>query len=198
MKIGERILNNSFSNRQNGIADKLFIERWSPRSFSAELMPSADLKKLIDAARWSPSTLNEQPWLFFTAHRKSAKFNDFVNCLSEGNQVWARNAAVLGFLIARKFFKNKTRENQLAQFDCGAAWMALTMQARLLGFFTHGMGGIDRNMVRDLLLLNEQEHSVIMGFAVGKKADSQSLPENLRDKEKPSNRDDLESFWKSF
>ena len=64
-------------------------------------------------------------------------------------------------------FKNKARENQLAQFDCGAAWMAMTMQARLLGFFTHGMGGINRNMVRDLLLLNEQEHTVIMGFAVG-------------------------------
>ena len=198
VKIGERILNNSFSNRQNGIADKLFIERWSPRSFSSELMSSADLKKLIDAARWSPSTLNEQPWLFFTANRKSAKFNDFVNCLSEGNQVWARNAAVLGFLIARKFFKNKARENQLAQFDCGAAWMALTMQARLLGFLHMVWVVLIGNMVRDLLLLNEQEHSVIMGFAVGKKADSESLPENLRDKEKPSNRDDLESFWKSF
>ena len=72
------------------------------------------------------------------------------------------------------------------------------MQARLLGFFTHGMGGINRDMVRDLLLLNEQEHSVIMGFAVGEKADSESLPENLRDKEKPSSRDDLDSFWKSF
>jgi hypothetical protein len=142
--------------------------------------------------------LNEQPWLFFTAHRKSARFNDFVTCLSEGNQVWARNAAVLGFLVARKFFKNKARENQLAQFDCGAAWMALTMQARLLGYFTHGMGGIDREMVRDLLSLNEREHSVIMGFAVGKKADSELLPENLRDKESPSNRDVLESFWNSF
>ena len=62
----------------------------------------------------------------------------------------------------------------------------------IIGIFTHGMGGIDRNMVRDLLLLNEQEHSVIMGFAVGKKADSELLPENLRDKEKPSNR----MIWK--
>ena len=191
-------MNKLFSNRQNGIADNLFIERWSPRSFSSESMSSADLKKLIDAARWSPSTLNEQPWLFYTAHRKSAKFNNFVTCLSEGNQVWAKNAAVLGFLIARKFFRNKARENQLAQFDCGSAWMALTMQARLLGYFTHGMGGIDRDLVRDLLLLNEKEHSVIMGFAVGKKADSALLPENLREKEKPSNRDDLVSFWKSF
>jgi len=60
------------------------------------------------------------------------------------------------------------------------------------------MGGIDREMVGDLLSLNEREHSVIMGFAVGKKAASELLPENLRDKESPSNRDDLESFWNSF
>ena len=101
-------------------------------------------------------------------------------------------------ILARKFFKNKARENQLAQFDCGAAWMALTMQARLLGYFTHGMGGINREMVCDLLLLNDQEHSVIMGLAVGKKADSELLPENLQAKEIPSNRYDLESFWNSF
>ena len=56
--------NSNFLNRKDGVADNLFIERWSPRSFSPEPMKLADLKKLIDAARWSPSTLNEQPWVF--------------------------------------------------------------------------------------------------------------------------------------
>ena len=111
------------------MADKLFIERWSPRSFSSEPIEPDDLEKLIDAARWSPSTLNEQPWIFYTATRESPMFQHYVDCLNEGNQTWAKNAPALGFLIGRKFFKNKDKKNDLAEFDCGAAWMAMTMQA---------------------------------------------------------------------
>ena len=61
--------NSNFLNRKDGVADNLFIERWSPRSFSPEPMKLADLKKLIDAARWSPSTLNEQPGFFYGKSR---------------------------------------------------------------------------------------------------------------------------------
>ena len=176
----------------------MFIERWSPRSFSPECIPLSDLTKIIDAARWSPSTLNEQPWLFFTAEKDSSTFKNFIACLSEGNQIWARNAPVLGFLVARNFFKNRDKENLLAGFDCGAAWMALTIQARFLGYYTHGMGGIDREMIKDLLVLNEKEHKVIMGFALGKKADSKFLPQKLQGKEFPSERENIDKLWKQL
>ena len=66
---------NLFSNRFDAVADKLFVERWSPRSFSSDPVPEKDLKKIIDAGRWSPSTSNEQPWLFFTASREISKFS---------------------------------------------------------------------------------------------------------------------------
>ena len=180
------------------MADKLFIERWSPRSFSSQPIEQKDLEKLIDAARWSPSTLNEQPWIFYTATRESPMFQHYVDCLSEGNQIWAKNAAVLGFLVSRIYFKNKDKKNELAEFDCGAAWMAMTMQARILGYFTHGMGGIDREMVKDKLCLDSKEHKVIMGFAVGRKADPKLLPEKLRSKESPSAREKLENIWRQF
>ena len=65
-------------------------------------------------------------WLFFTTSSDSSRFQEFVGCLNEGNQ-WAKHSAVIGFIIARKFFKSKPRENSLADFDCGAAWMALTI-----------------------------------------------------------------------
>ena len=103
-------------------------------------IPSDNLKKIFDAARWSPSCVNEQPWLFFTASRDSDSFSDFLACLKESNQLWAKNAGTIGFLVSRRFFKTKDRENQLADFDCGASWMALTIQARFR-YFTHGMGG---------------------------------------------------------
>ena len=68
-----------FSSRVNGVADKVFIERWSPRSFVSDTIPELDLTKIIDAARWSPSTLNEQPWVFFTASRESPMFQNFIH-----------------------------------------------------------------------------------------------------------------------
>ena len=185
-----------FTSRINGVADKVFIERWSPRSFIPITIPELDLKKIIDAARWSPSTMNEQPWLFFTASREALKFQEFVKCLNEGNQVWAKHSSVIGFIIARKFFKKKPRENSLAEFDCGAAWMALTIQARLLGYYTHGMGGINRAKIEELFNLDVKKQKVMMGFALGKREDASALPEELRNKEIPSPREELGDIWK--
>ena len=185
-----------FSSRINGVADKVFIERWSPRSFVPDTIPELDLQIIIDAARWSPSTMNEQPWLFFTASRESSKFQEFVKCLNEGNQLWATHSSVIGFIIARKFFKHKSRENSLAEFDCGAAWMALTIQARMLGYYTHGMGGINRAKIDELLGLDIQKQKTIMGFALGKRADISALPSELQVKENPSPREELGSIWK--
>ncbi len=187
-----------FTSRINAVADKVFIERWSPRSFVPNTISELDLKKIIDAARWSPSTMNEQPWLFFTASRETSKFQEFVKCLNEGNQVWANHSSVIGFIIARKFFKKKPRENSLAEFDCGAAWMALTIQARLLGYYTHGMGGINRAKIEELFNLDEKTQKVIMGFALGKRADASALPEELRNKEIPSPREELGDIWKTM
>ena len=186
-----------FTSRINGVADKVFIERWSPRSFIPITIPELDLKKIIDAARWSPSTMNEQPWIFFTASREASKFQEFVKCLNEGNQLWAKHSSVIGFIIARRFFKNKPRENSLAEFDCGAAWMALTIQARMLGYYTHGMGGINRLQVEKILGLDNKRKMVIMGFALGKKADASSLPSELQSKENPSSREELMDIWKT-
>ena len=187
-----------FSARREGLADKIFLERWSPRSFLPEVISSDDLKKIFDAARWSPSCINEQPWLFFTSSRDSESFSGFLACLKESNQLWAKNAGTIGFLISRRFFKTKDRENQLADFDCGASWMALTMQARLLGYFSHGMGGIYREKIENLLELDNTKYKVIMGFALGKLAPKNSLPEDLQGKESPSSRETLEVIWQDL
>ena len=184
-----------FSSRINGVADKVFIERWSPRSFVSDTIPELDLKKIIDAARWSPSTMNEQPWLFFTASREALKFQEFVKCLNEGNQVWAKHSALLDLLLRGSFLKKNQERNSLADFDCGAAWMALTIQARLLGYYTHGMGGINRAKIEELLNLDVKKQKVMMGFALGKRADASALPEELRNKEIPSPREELGDIW---
>src|SRR5690554_6120426 len=79
--------------------DPLFVTRWSPRAFAKGTVDQAVLARLMDAARWSPSCFNEQPWRFYTSTAET--FADYLDLLGEGNQTWAVNASVLGFLIGK-------------------------------------------------------------------------------------------------
>ena len=185
-----------FKYRTEYLADEVFVKRWSPRSFLPEVIPDDVLEKIFDAARWSPSTVNEQPWLFYTAGRNSERFGLYLNCLNEGNRLWAKNAGLIGFLVARKFFKAKDKVNSLGDFDCGSSWMSLTLQARFLGLYTHGLGGIMREQILQVLSLNAKEFKVIMGFVVGKIDDPDQLSTELRSKEIPSPRHSLEEIWR--
>ena len=141
----------SFENRHptHG-ADRFFIERWSPRAYSSEPIDEPTLTTLMDAARWSPSCFNDQPWRFYTSTPQTR--DAYLGLLLEGNQVWAATAPVIGFLCAQKRFSATGEPNGYNAFDAGAAWMAMTMQARLLGLYTHGMGGIDKAAVADYLV----------------------------------------------
>lgn len=146
--------------------DALFPERWSPRKFRRAPVSPEKLKIIFDAARWAPSSYNEQPWLFIT-NDGDKDHQAFVDLLVEANQSWADSAPVLGFVIARKNSSRNDKPNKTAPFDCGAAWMSMTMQARMLGLYTHGMGGIEREKVHDTLGVPRDTHQVICGFAIG-------------------------------
>ena len=184
-----------FSARDPVHADELFYERWSPRSFKQCVLEGNKLKKILDAARWAPSCSNEQPWTIYTAGRQASSFKFFVECLTEGNRVWAKDASILGFFIARLNFSKKPKANTLCEFDCGASWMSLSLQARIEGLYTHGMGGIYRDKVADFLNLDTSLEKVVMGFALGYLEDRENLRNDLRDREKPSSRKDLKDIW---
>ena len=183
---------------KSSFADNLFVKRWSPRSFDPYEIDNSQLEKIIDTARWSPSCSNEQPWKFFTVLSGNPVFFKFVSFLSEGNQSWAKNASVLGFIISRNFFEKKEKINALSSFDCGAAWMSLSLQASLEGLHTHGMGGINRDQISNFLKLDSDREKVLMGFAIGKLADRKKLNSTLQQREEPSTRKNLKSIWKNF
>ncbi len=172
--------------------DTLFPSRWSPRAFDNSALDRETLAILIDAARWSPSCYNEQPWRFYTSNNDT--FADYLQLLVEGNQAWAQNASVLGFLVANTRFSANGKDNPVYQLDCGAAWMAMSLQAQKLGLSTHGMAGIKYDEVAKYLSLDDDE-AVLMGFAIGRAADPSTLPENLQAKEIPSPRKSLDEIW---
>ncbi|MBD66619.1 MAG: hypothetical protein CME62_15525 [Halobacteriovoraceae bacterium] len=175
--------------------DDMFIDRWSPRAFDKDYHLTEDqLNKLFGAAKWTPSCYNEQPWSFRVATNDSPQFQKFLDLLVDMNQDWAKNASAIVFIIGRKKFAKNDKDNSVYQFDCGAAWMSLTMQARLMGLYTHGMAGIKKDDVNNYFDLDTDKQEVICGFAVGKNTTKDVLPEKLQEKEHLRGRNDLDEF----
>lgn len=175
--------------------DESLWRRWSPRSFRKVEIPGETLTAIIDAARWSPSCFNEQPWLIMTTSTPE-EFALYLSLLTEKNQRWAVNASLLGFMVARRHFAHNGTPNRWAAFDTGSAWMSLTMQARRFGLYTHGMGGINLEEVYRQLGIPEAEFEVICGFAIGVIDRPEVLPtQDLREMEVPSGRKGLAGMW---
>jgi len=182
-----------FSLREPGaLADSMFVERWSPRAFQKTAIDQDSLGRMMDAARWSPSCFNDQPWQIYTSSQSS--FDDFLDCLVPANQDWAKEASVLGFMVVRQHFTHNGNLNDWAEFDCGAAWMSMSLQARLEGFYTHGMGGINADAAAKMLNLDDGL-KVLMGFAIGKLVEADELNQAQLQAETPNQRKELSEVW---
>ncbi|GAA0305918.1 nitroreductase [Gracilibacillus halotolerans] len=160
--------------------DSLFLERWSPRSFSDKQVDEKTLWSLFEAARWSPSAMNSQPWRFIVARKKEEleKFNSFI---LEGNRIWCEKAPVLALIISDK----EAGANHA--FDTGAAWLALALQAKMKGLITHPMSGINKEKARDVLHIPEQFEIQAL-VAIGYQDVREKLAPALQEREQPSPR----------
>ena len=167
--------------------DELFVQRWSPRAYLPEAISDKDLQVIFDAARWSPSCFNEQPWQFITS--TPASYGNFLSLLVGANQEWAKTAPVIGFVVTSKTFARNGNSNMHAGFDTGAAWMAVNLQALQLGYYAHGMGGIEYDEVYKAFDIDPSTHQVICGFTLGRV--------NLAAREEITGLKALEDIWRS-
>jgi nitroreductase len=162
---------------------ELIRDRWSPRAFSDKAISSADLRSLFEAARWAPSSSNEQPWAFIVATRSDHEnFAKALHPLVEFNINWAKHAYVLGFAVSElAFAKNKT-PNRNAQYDTGAAMSQLTTEATSRGLRVHQMAGFDPDTAREVFEI-PAGWDALAAFAIGYPGDPASLPQPYRDRE---------------
>jgi nitroreductase len=167
--------------------DPLFPNRWSPRSMTGGHVEKETLMTLFEAARWAPSSNNNQPWRFFYAQRASEAWPRFFNLLVPMNQAWCRNAGALIIMVSKTTFDHSGKPSLTHSFDTGAAWMSLALQGSMLGLVVHGMQGFDYAAAQVTLGLPDG-YAVEAMCAVGRPAPAESLPENLREREKPSQR----------
>jgi nitroreductase len=167
--------------------ENFLLQRWSPRAFTPEPIPEQDLLSIFEAAKWAPSSYNNQPWRFLYARRDTATWPLFLDLLVPFNQSWAKNASVLILVISNTKFDHDGSPSITHSFDAGAAWANLAIQAWIKGYRTHGMQGFDYEKARVQLEIPSDFHVEAM-IALGKQGAKDSLPEQLQAREEPNQR----------
>ena len=167
--------------------DTLFLDRWSPRAMSGEAFTEEELLVLLEAARWAPSSFNNQSWRVLYARRDSEHWPLFLSLLVEGNRIWANKAAALLLFISKTTFDYNGKPARTHSFDTGAAWENLALQAMLRGYVAHGMQGFDYDQAKTALRVSD-EYQVEAMIAVGKPGRKEDLPEKLQAAESPNDR----------
>lgn len=177
----------------------LIVNRWSPRSFDQSVLPQKDLDVILEAAGWAPSAFNGQPWTFLYAHRGDENWDRFLSLLVDSNQVWAKNASVLVFVVSDRLARKssgETSNNHSHSFDAGAAWALAAIQATAMGYHAHGMGGVHFAKAQEELNVPE-DRRLEAAFVIGKQAPKENLPEGLQAREVQSGRKPLSEITRA-
>jgi nitroreductase len=176
----------AFRKPENDI-EPLFVNRWSPRAMSGEEVLQGELLRLLEAARWAPSSYNGQPWRFLYGRRNTAHWSMFFDLMIEFNQQWTRKAGVLFVVISKTTFDHNGEPNPTHSFDSGAAWQNLALQGSAMGLVVHAMAGFDAKKARKTLNI-PPEYEVEAMIAVGKPGRVEDLPPEMQQREQPSDR----------
>lgn len=162
---------------------ELLAKRWSPYAFSDKRVSATDLRALFEAARWAPSSYNEQPWRYIVATADNPKeFERLLSCLVEGNQAWARFAPVLALGVFSHNLERLGKPNPAAEHDLGLAAGNLVFEATARGLYVHQMIGILPDKAREVYAI-PQSFSAKTSIAIGYPGKPDRLPEPLRDRD---------------
>lgn len=161
----------------------LVRKRKSPVIFSDQPIERQKISLLFEAARWAPSSMNEQPWRFvFATNENSDDFNRLFDTLAKGNKEWVKNVPLLILTIAKTNFEYKNKPNKHAFYDVASAVANLTFQANDMDLWVHQMGGFSTDQVKQNLKIPPGFEPITM-LAVGYLGDVKNAPENLRKRE---------------
>jgi nitroreductase len=166
--------------------DEVFLDRWSPRAMSGAEISKTGLMSLFEAARWAPSSNNNQPWRFLYAERNTGHWPLFFDLLTDSNKIWAKHAAVLLLIVSKNTFDNG-RPSRTHSYDTGAAWENLALQGNLKGYVIHGMQGFDYERARSSLNIPDG-FTVEAMAAIGMPGNREDLPDDLQKRESPNDR----------
>jgi len=158
----------------------LLKNRWSPRSFADKSIDKNIIMSLLEAARWSPSAFNEQPWRYVLGVKnEDSNFLKILESLVESNRIWAQNAPVLLACCSRRTFVLNNKVNPYSAYDAGQSIAHLTIQAISENIYVHQMAGFDKDVLRKNCNISE-DYEILSVVAIGYVGSPDKLPENLK------------------
>jgi nitroreductase len=159
----------------------ILAERWSTRIFDKQApLDETAFASALEAARWTPTGANTQPWRLIVARRGSEAHAAIVATLAGFNSAWAGDAAALVVFVAETTRDGKPMT--WALYDTGQVAAHFTVQAHADGLSTHQMGGFDRDAVSAAFGLDENFTPITI-MAVGELGDIRTAPEELQARE---------------
>jgi nitroreductase len=169
--------------RLAGMADleNVLLARWSPRTWDPDhRIDPAAVDHLLEAARWSPSAGNSQPWSFVFAHRGDATHLRLVPLLSVGALRWAPAASLLVVNICHRYVEGTDWDySEFAEYDLGQSVAHMTIQAQAMGLHARQFRSFDRAGLESELGL--PDHWVAMTLsAFGIPAEGTARPDRDR------------------
>ena len=130
-------------------------QRYSPMVFSDTPLEESAIELLLEAARWAPSSYNEQPWRFIVGRKGDAVWQQVYDALVEGNQVWVKDAPLLVVSVAKTVFAYNQKPNAHAWHDVGLATQNMLLQGISMDIYSHAMAGFDSDTIRSSFDLSE-------------------------------------------
>lgn len=171
-----------------------FLERVSTRAFDPNKDIHDDsLLSCFEAARWAPSSYNNQPWRYVYSKRGSSTFTKMLECLVDFNKQWCKNASVLVIICSKTHFSHNNKPSPTASLDTGSSYMSLVLQAQKLGICSHAMEGIYRDKIKETFNIPD-DFKIEAMLAMGYQGMPGVLSKELQDKETPSTRKSLKEI----
>jgi len=158
-------------------------KRWSPRTFDNKPISEEQVKILLEAGRWAPSSSNIQPWRIIWGIKGTETYDRIFNCLDEYNQQWAGNGQVLWLNAFKKTMVNNEKDNFHALHDLGLFMGNVINQANSMGIAVHQMAGVRFKKAQKEFKVPEDYHvatAVAFGYFGG---DVNKLSEKMRKQE---------------
>jgi nitroreductase len=153
--------------------------RWSPRSFTNRPVPKESLQRILEAARWTPSSFNEQPWRFIVGIKGEKTWDMIYETLVEFNQKWAKLAPVLIMSVGSKILSKNDKPNKMYIYDVGQSVSYITFQAMHEGLRVHQMGGFSAEKAIELFNI-PNDFQPLTVIAIGYQGDPELLDNDLK------------------
>ncbi|BES64883.1 nitroreductase family protein [Gottschalkiaceae bacterium SANA] len=169
-----------------------FLTRYSTRAFTNRQPTRESVLGILEAARFAPSSGNEQPWRFVIGWKKTEIHHQIFSTLTEKNQTWNEGTSTFLVLIAKQSFTRIDKENHWANFDLGSAWGFMQIQAEHDGIATHAMAGFDGEALSRILGLSDEFKPVVV-VALGYYGDPANLSEKDQLRHGPRERRSVEA-----